>query len=98
VASVNDPAWVATYAHLFADLDDDTRRKVIVRIENGGPSGYTPTEIAVRRHIRAELGAITPWEELVEGAQWFHVNRRFREANPQSDLPRPDDHQLDPDD
>jgi hypothetical protein len=96
VASINDPVWVATYAHLFADLDDDTRRKVIVRIENGGPVGYAPTEIAVRRHIRAELGAITPWEEFVEAAEWFRVNRRLRAANPQPDLPRPDDHQRDP--
>ena len=95
MASIVDPPWVSTYAHLFADLDADTRRKVLVRIENGGPPGYAPTEVGVRGHIRAELGAITPWEEFVEAAEWFRVNRRLRAATPQTDRPRPDDHQRD---
>jgi hypothetical protein len=93
----DDSAWTITYAHLLADLDEDTRRRVIVRTDNSHPAGYIPTEITVRRHIRAVRGEITPYEELAEFAEWFHINRRMRKNDPQSSerqSPEDDPHEL----
>lgn len=60
--------WQVRYAHVYACLDDEQRRRVLSSIQNSVIEGFEPTEADVLVMVRLELGEITSLEAMEDVA------------------------------